>query len=48
MRTVSPRRTAGKTSLGRIVFGSEALASVLADALGASEDVDRATHGFHT
>ncbi len=42
------RRTSGKSGSDPVCFGDEARASVLADALLASDDVERWTHGFHT
>ena len=48
MRTMGPRKTAGKTATGRVVLGDERVGKVLAEALEVREEVDRYTHGFHT
>lgn len=42
------RKTTGKDALEPILFGDPDLAGVLAEALAASDEVDRFTHGFHT
>lgn len=41
------RTTEGKPTLDRICLGDLPLAEAMADALGAVEPVERATHGFH-
>lgn len=46
--TVSGRRTSGKEALAPVSFGDPRFQQVLVDALAASDEVDRWTHGFHT
>lgn len=48
MRTIGPRKTAGKTATGRVVLGDKRIGAILAEALEVREEVDRYTHGFHT
>lgn len=48
MRTIGPRKTAGKTATGRVVLGDAHIGGILAAALEVREEVDRYTHGFHT
>ena len=45
---MSERDTTGKDTLDSVLQGDELLAIGLASALAAQEQVDRATHGFHT